>query len=293
MWVLWLIPMPLLYHWVGANHRRDLDRGAGYHLNQSNPLLHQIEPGDSLWAFTRTPSGRYVLAMELVVRAKTRNPPGYRYGEYRLWGDLELSRYFRTGSQPDVSRLIRQLSVKARAQTIGMSFQGHAAVRRLSPADHQVLAEYARDLPLELRARLLPEEELEARILLGDRASVSGLVEAEAPGITDERRRYLFEQAPRRSPRHVRQLRKLYGGMCQLCGWDPRSLYRRDLCEAHHVHWLSRGGQDELHNLVLVCPNHHRAIHRIDAPFDWADESFVFPGKREPVQISRHAIQAQ
>jgi len=113
MWVLWLIPMPLLYHWVGKNYRRDLDRGAGYHLNQSNPLLHGIEPGDSLWAFTRTPSGRYVLAMELVVRAKTRNPPGYQYGKYRLWGDLDRSRYFRTGSQPDISGLIRQLSVKA------------------------------------------------------------------------------------------------------------------------------------------------------------------------------------
>ena len=285
--------MPLLYHWVGGNYRRDLDWGAGYHLNQSNPLLHEVESGDSLWAFTRTSSRRYVLAMELVVRAKTSNPPGYQYGKYRLWGDLDRSRYFRTGSQPDISGLIRQLSVKARAQTIGRSFQGHAAVRRLTPADHQVLAEYARDLPLEPRARLLPEEELEARVLLGDRDSVSGLIAAEAPGITDERRRYLFEQAPQRNPRHVRQLRSLYGGMCQLCGWNPRALYQRDLCEAHHVHWLSRGGQDELHNLVLICPNHHRAIHRIDAPFDWADESFVFPGKREPVQISRHAIQAQ
>ena len=290
--MLWLIPMPLLYHWVGKNYRRDLDWGASYHLNQSNPLLHEIEPGDSLWAFTRTPARKYVLAMELVVRAKTRNPPGYRYGEYRLWGDLQLSRYFRTDEQPDISGLVRQLSVRASAPVIGRSFQGHAAVRRLTPEDHQVLADYARHLPLEPRARLLPEEELEARILLGDPASVSGLIAAEAPGIADERRRYLFEQVARRNPQHVRELRELYGGMCQLCEWNPRSLYRKDLCEAHHVHWLSRGGQDELHNMVLICPNHHRAIHRIDAPFDWADDSFVFPGKREPVQISRHEVHA-
>jgi hypothetical protein len=25
------------------------------------------------------------------------------------------------------------------------------------------------------------------------------------------------------------------------------------------VRWLSRGGEDALTNLVLVCPNHHRA----------------------------------
>ena len=285
--------MPLLYHWVGKNYRRDLDWGAGYHLNQSNRLLHEIDIGDSLWAFTSTTKGTYVLAVQLVVRAKTRNASGFRYGPFRLWGDLKRSRYFRTEGQPDISVLIRRLSVKSNASVVGRSFQGHAAVRRLTAADHQLLMEYARYIPLEPRARLLPEERLEARILLGDSDAVSRLIRSEAPGIADERRRYLFEKAPQRNPEHVNELRKLYGGVCQLCGWNPRSQYRRDLCEAHHVHWLSRGGDDELHNMVLICPNHHRAIHRTDAPFDWADMSFVFPRNRQVVQISRHALQAK
>ena len=285
--------MPLLYHWVGKNYRRDLDWGAGYHLNQSNPLLHEIGIGDSLWAFTRTTTGKYVLATELVVRAKTRNPRGFRYGPYRVWGDLKRSRYFRTEGQPDISELIRQLSVKASSPVIGRSFQGQAAVRRLTPADHQLLMDYARYLPLESRARLLPEEELEARIHLGDPDAVSRLITTEAPGIAEERRRYLFEQVPRRNPQHVQELRMLYEGMCQLCEWNPKSLYRRDLCEAHHIHWLSRGGDDALHNIVLICPNHHRAIHRTDAPFDWADASFVFPRNRESVKISRHPLEAK
>ncbi len=52
-------------------------------------------PGDSLWAFTRrTHDGLYILAAELVIRAVTRNPPNYRYGIYRAWGDLARSRYF-------------------------------------------------------------------------------------------------------------------------------------------------------------------------------------------------------
>ena len=284
--------MPLLYHWVGKNYRRDLDWGAGYHLNQANSLLHEIELGDSLWAFTRTPAGVYVLAAELVVRAKTRNPNEYRYGKYRVWGDLKRSRYFRTEGQPEISGLIKQLSVTANAPVIGHSFQGHAAVRPLTLADHQLLAEYARHLPLEPRARLLPEEELEARILLGDQDTVTSLITAEAPGIMKERRRYLLEKAPQRNQQHVKDLRELYAGKCQLCGWNPKSLYQKNLCEAHHVHWLSRGGDDELHNMVLICPNHHRAIHRTDAPFDWADESFVFPRIRERVRISRHQLQA-
>ena len=48
------ICVPLLYYWRRDNYRRDLDMGAGYHLNQANPLMHQIDLGDSLWAFTRT-----------------------------------------------------------------------------------------------------------------------------------------------------------------------------------------------------------------------------------------------
>ena len=153
--------MPLLYHWVGENYRRDLDQGAAYHLNQSNPLLHEIDLGDSLWAFTRTPAGAYVLATELIVRAKTMNSHGYHYGPYRLWGDLTRSRYFQIEGQPDISEQVRRLSVRASAPVIGRSFQGHAAVRRLTSADHQVLVAYAQHLPLEPRARLLPEEELE------------------------------------------------------------------------------------------------------------------------------------
>lgn len=59
--------------------------GAGYHLNQDNPLLHEIDLGDSLWAFTRTKSSGYSLAAELIVRAETLNLLDFRYGRYRLW----------------------------------------------------------------------------------------------------------------------------------------------------------------------------------------------------------------
>ena len=282
--------MPLLYHWIGKNYRRDLDLGAGFYLNQSNKLLHEIGLGDSLWAFTRTPDFRYVLVAELVVRAKTLNLLDHPYGPYRVWGDLERSRYFSAAFQTDISDLIRQLSVKANAQVIGQSFQGHAAVRPLTMSDHEVLVDFARNLDLEPRARLLPEEELETLLLHGKPELISNLIESNTPGIATGRQDYLVRQSCRRSRKHVDNLRELYGGACQLCRWNPKAIYRENLCEAHHVHWLSRGGDDALYNMVLICPNHHRAIHRTDAPFDWSDKSFVFPGKREPIQVSYHGL---
>lgn len=281
--------MPLLYYWRPDNYRRDLDWGAGFHLNQASARLHDIDIGDSLWAFTRADDGRYALAAELVVRAKTRNPAGFRYGGYRLWGDLARSRYFAVGGQPQVEQIIRSLSLRPTAAHLGQAFQGHAAVRRITAADHAVLSAAAADLSLEPRARLLPEERLEAAVLVGGGDThVHMLVREEAPGIAEERRRYLFGVVVRRAARLALELRVLYAGRCQLGEWSPRDLYGEELCEGHHVHWLSRGGADELANLALLCPNHHRAVHGCDAPFDFADMSFDFGGHRERVLLNQH-----
>ena len=113
--------------------------GAGYHLNQGSALMHELYPGQSLWAFTRASDGRYALAAELVIRAKTFNPPNFRYGKYRIWGDLQKSRYFQVDQQPNIEQVIRSLSLKTGAVYLGQSFQGNAAVRRISTSDHLTL----------------------------------------------------------------------------------------------------------------------------------------------------------
>ena len=280
--------MPLLYYWRGDNYRRDLDYGAGFHLNQNNPLLHEIDLGDSLWAFTRTRSKRYVLAAELVIRAKTRNPENFRYGRYRIWGDLKKSRYFATEDQPKIEEVVRNLSIKPSAKSLGHAFQGKAAVRKISAEDHRILTMVARELPPEPRARILPEERLEAAILLGDPAAVAALVKSESPGLAEKRASYLHKKAVKRSPRIVGQLKAMYDGQCQICEWSPRSSYSEDICEGHHIHWLSRGGEDEIENLVLLCPNHHRATHACDAVFDYAGYSFDFGERSEDLSLNKH-----
>ena len=280
----------LLYFWRGDNYRRDLDCGVGFHLNQANPLLHQVGIGESLWAFTRNIDGRYLLAAELVISAKTMNPRGYRYGPYRVWGNLTRSRYFSLDGQPDISTLIRSFALRASADVLGRSFQGKAAVRALGNADHLTLLAYAEALPLEPRARLLPEERLEALLLAGDEYAVARLIRSEPAGLAEERRQYLIAEAARRDRDLVLELRELYAGECQICNWAPRRHYQAELCEAHHVRWLSRGGDDALSNLVLVCPNHHRAIHRCDAPFDFALNAFVFPTASEHLSSMRHEL---
>lgn len=282
--------MPLLYYWHRDNYMRDLDMGAGYHLNQANPVMHEIYPGQSLWAFTRASDGRYALAAELIVRTKTQNSPKFRYGPYRIWGDLQRSRYFRVEGQPNIEQIIRSLSLKTNAVYLGQSFQGPAAVRRISAADHLVLTSVASHLLLERRARLLPEEQLEAIVLLGDEEAVERLIRTEPSGIAEKRREYLFGPAITRNSQLTQQLHEIYEGRCQICLWNPRNKYGHNLCQGHHIQWLSRGGEDVIENMALICPNHHVAIHRCDAPLDYKDLAFDFSTFREPLQANLHLL---
>lgn len=280
--------MPLLYYWRPDNYFRDLDMGAGFHLNQSSRKLHSIEIGDSLWAFTRNKVGRYVLAAELVVKAKTINPPNYRYGHYRVWGDITLSRYFHVNEQPSIEQIIRQLSPKANARILGQSFQGSSAIRLLSNDDQLLLKIVAKDLPLEPRAHIFPEERLEAALVMGNSLAVEKLVTQEDPGMSESRRIYLYKQAPNRNKKLADELQRIYEGRCQICLWHPQEHYLTPLCQAHHIQWLSRGGDDDILNMALVCPNHHAAIHRVDAPLDYLDLAFDFGNHHEKILLNLH-----
>ena len=282
--------MSLLYYWRRDNYIRDLAMGAGYHLNQANPSLHRIEIGDSLFAFTRNKLGKYVFAAELVIGGKTLNPPNYRYGRYRVWGDLSKSRYFKVDNQPNAELIIRSLSCHISAKILGQAFQGRSAVRLLNQDDYITLRAAVRDLEIETRARILPEDKLEATLLLGNNEAVAALIKKESPGIAQQRVEYLYKQAPQRNKLIVSKLQKLYKGRCQLCLWDPQNTYGKYLCQGHHVNWLSRGGEDSLKNMILVCSNHHTAIHRCDAQFDYGDSSFDFGTRREQLGIDHHFL---
>lgn len=228
------------------------------------------------------------MAAELIVAAKTLNPPKFRYGQFRVWGHLRASRYFQIAGQPNADALIRSLSCKALGTPLGRSFQGHAAIRQLTGTDHRILTAFAKRFSLDPRARILPEEELEAAILTGDAEAVRQLVAREEAGIAEARRRYLFESAVKRNRQLVVELREMYGGICQITGWNPRQIYGVDLCETHHIHWLSRGGEDQISNLLLVCPNVHHAIHACDAQLDWSTGQFVFPEISQAIALNRH-----
>ena len=52
-------------------------------------------------------------------------------------------------------------------------------------------------------------------------------------------------------------------GMCELCNSAGpfRDVGDRLYLEAHHIHFLSKGGPDVVENVVALCPNCHRKCH--------------------------------
>lgn len=58
----------------------------------------------------------------------------------------------------------------------------------------------------------------------------------------------------------------LYSGCCAICKWratgellqiEGRTIHSYG-CELHHIEPVSKGGDESLSNLILLCPNHHK-----------------------------------
>lgn len=62
-----------------------------------------------------------------------------------------------------------------------------------------------------------------------------------------------------RNSSKVKKLKQLYGNRCQICGQSITLLENIKYSEVHHIHPLGseHRGVDELHNMVVLCPNHH------------------------------------
>jgi hypothetical protein len=248
--------MALLYYW--QQYKRDTIDGPVFKLNQNNSLLADLRSGDTVWALTLSAPGTYAIAAEFKVATTGENAAGdpeRPLGRYFFVADPNGSRFFDVHKQASAEPLIRSLNITANASVLGQSFQGQqGGVRPLDEADHGTLADYAN------------------RLNLDERLSASYLVEVTAAALASEamppeKRERLLETYVR-NQKHVRKLKGLYVGCCQICGAAPFGSEFGELAEAHHIDWLCRGGQDKMENLILLCPNHHAAIHATDPVFD-------------------------
>jgi 5-methylcytosine-specific restriction endonuclease McrA len=92
-----------------------------------------------------------------------------------------------------------------------------------------------------------------------------------------------------RDPLLAESLKSIYDHRCQVCGMNFRIKYDEPFAETHHIHSLSEGGLDISKNIVVICPNHHRIIHKTDAIFDRSKLLYKYPnGLEERLLLADH-----
>lgn len=84
----------------------------------------------------------------------------------------------------------------------------------------------------------------------------------------------------------IMQLKKLYKGKCQLCGYRPFDV---DISEVHHIAYFSESNNNNATNLIVLCPNHHRKIHKLNPRFDYKSLSFLYDnGTVDKIRLNYH-----
>lgn len=87
----------------------------------------------------------------------------------------------------------------------------------------------------------------------------------------------------------VHRLKKLYKGNCQLCGSKPFENFGVDICEAHHIEYYSATKNNNASNIIILCPNHHRLLHKLNPTYNPVNKEFVFePGNAIRVKLDFH-----
>ena len=84
-------------------------------------------------------------------------------------------------------------------------------------------------------------------------------------------------------------LKEHYGYRCQICGRMIGEPYDSHLVEAHHIDYFVKSLNNDLTNILIVCPNHHGIIHDKDPIFDYKKCTYEYPnGYKEGLVLNDH-----
>jgi len=84
-------------------------------------------------------------------------------------------------------------------------------------------------------------------------------------------------------------LKRLYGYRCQICGVTATIAYHVDVSEAHHIEYFTKSMNNNPQNIVILCPDHHRIIHKAHAIFNRDYHAFEYENaKTDKLMLNLH-----
>jgi len=87
--------------------------------------------------------------------------------------------------------------------------------------------------------------------------------------------------------RIINDLKKFYSFSCQICGLSPTDTLGYKIVEAHHILQFSVSQDNSSNNIMIVCPNHHRLIHKANPVFD-RDSGVLIYGNNQRENLTRN-----
>ena len=80
-----------------------------------------------------------------------------------------------------------------------------------------------------------------------------------------------------------------YEYRCQICGKRIGEKYESNIVEAHHIDYFVKSQNNDISNLLIVCPNHHGIIHDRNPIFDYKKCTYKYPnGLEEGLVLNDH-----
>ena len=71
-------------------------------------------------------------------------------------------------------------------------------------------------------------------------------------------------------------MKKLYQYRCQICGATATVMYGVDVSEAHHIDFFTKSANNNPGNIIILCPDHHRIVHKAKAVFNFDMHQFEY-----------------
>jgi predicted HNH restriction endonuclease len=86
-------------------------------------------------------------------------------------------------------------------------------------------------------------------------------------------------------------LKLLYQYNCQICGFDFGKNYNVNIVEGHHIQSFTATMNNNADNILIICPNHHRMIHKAKPNFDAKNFMFIYSnGLKEYLKLNQHIL---
>jgi len=84
-------------------------------------------------------------------------------------------------------------------------------------------------------------------------------------------------------------LKFLYKYKCQICGNNFGYRYNSTIIEGHHLDSFTLTLNNNSDNIIIICPNHHRVIHKVKPDFDRKNLCFSYQnGLKENLKLNQH-----